>query len=113
MAYEWRVRDLYRRLGYVYAQTSRGCDRSLDNAGVDLANTGEWYVQIKAVESGVNAHRVLDNMPNEQGKIRVVVHKKNKTKAHGGVVVSMYWADYEKIVQDRNKAIAAGYITDV
>lgn len=104
LGYEWKVRDNFRALGYVNACTSRGVDRSLDAAGVDLANTGEFLVQCKAVERGLSAHKILDNMPNEKGKTRLMIHKKNIRKQHGGEVVSMYWADFERLVIDANKA---------
>ena len=104
LGYEWKVRDKFRALGYVYACTSRGVDRSLDAAGVDLANTGDFLVQCKAVERGLSAHKILDHMPNEKGKTRLMIHKRNIRKQYGGEVVSMYWADFEKLVIDANKA---------
>ena len=106
LRYEWSVRDKFRALGYTYACTSRGVDRSLDAAGVDLVNTGDFLVQCKAVERGISAHKILDNMPREVGKVRLLIHKKNITKQNGGEVVSMYWADFEKLLLDANKARA-------
>ena len=91
--YELQVRDIFRALGYIEAETSRNKDRTLDAAGVDLADTGPWLVQCKAVERLGNVHTILDNMPKSPHTYRVLWHKRNRQ----GSVVVMDSADFLRL----------------
>jgi hypothetical protein len=73
------------RSGYV--------NKKLDDAGVDLVGTDPFNIQCKAVESSVNTHRILQNMP-EDANYNVVFHKRN----NAGTVVSMELDDFMELV---------------
>jgi len=82
--YELKIAEEFRNiLGYFDCVTSRSESKRLDDAGVDLCNTGEFNVQCKAWEKAPSYHDVLAGMP-QNGKWNVVFHKRNRK---GEVVV--------------------------
>ena len=60
-----------------WVNTLRFESLKLDAEKVDLCNTGCFNIQCKAVESGINYHNLLSEMPKGE-KYNVVLHKKQR-----------------------------------
>lgn len=58
--------------------TSRAESRSRDAQCVDLVSTGFLNVQCKAVEKMGSYHRILAGMPDEEGRVNCIAHKRNR-----------------------------------
>jgi len=93
-AYERKIAEEFRELGYVGCCTSRSESKSRDNEGVDLCGTGDLNVQCKAWERSPSYHDILGCMP--LSGINVIFHKRN----HKGEVVVMSKKDFYKILRD-------------
>ena len=93
-AYERKIKNEFIELGFTNCETSRYESKKLDDAKVDLCNTGPFNVQIKAVENLGSAHKTLAEMPKDE-KINLVFHKKN----HKGEVVSMIKEDFYNLIE--------------
>ena len=92
--YELKIAEEFREiLGYEDCVTSRSESKRLDDAGVDLCNTGFFQVQCKAWEKAPSYHDVLASMPQEEKKINVVFHKRNRK----GEVVVMSKKDFYRM----------------
>lgn len=65
----------------------------LDHAGVDLVNTGNFNVQLKAMERAPSYHTILNSMPKD-GKTNIIIHKKNRS----GCLCVLSLADFIKLV---------------
>lgn len=94
-AYERKIAELFRSLGYEGCLTSRLESKRQDDLGIDLCGTANWQVQCKAVEKLGCYHDILARMPQKKGKFNVVFHKKNRK----GSVVAMAEEDFVEIVQ--------------
>ena len=92
--YERQLAALFRELGFTDCATSRYCSKQLDDMKVDLANTGPFFLQAKAVEKLGSIHDILESMP-KNGKTNLVFHKRNRK----GTVVSMKQEDFIKILK--------------
>lgn len=92
--YELQIRDFFKDLGYAECVSSRSESKNMDDKGVDLCNTGPWYVQCKAVENLGSIHKVLANMPNEN-KLNVVFHKRNRQ----GTIVAMDISTFKTLAE--------------
>ena len=83
---------------FPFVKTSRNESKSLDDRKVDLVNTDPYRIQCKAVENLGSAHNVLSDMDKamleHESGINVVVHKKNRK----GIIVSMWFDDFLKII---------------
>lgn len=87
--YELQIAQKFRDAGYVDCVTSRSESKRLDDAGVDLCNTGSYHVQCKAQERlSTNLHDILKNMPKD--KMGLVFWKRNRK----GSVVTMSEEDF-------------------
>lgn len=84
-AYERKIAQEFRELGYKDCSTSRLESKKRDDMGVDLVNTGMFNIQCKAVERLGLHHTIIDKMPNEKDKINLIFHKVNRK----GEVVTM------------------------
>ena len=93
-AYERKIKNEFIEMGYSDCETSRYESKKLDDAKVDLTNTGIFHVQCKAVEILWSAHKTLSEMPTDE-KINVVFHKKNRK----GEVVSMTKEDFYRMIE--------------
>jgi len=96
--YERKIRKEFIELGYIDCNTSRYESLKLDAQKVDLTNTGIFYVQCKAVERGINYHKLLESMPKSK-KINSVFHKKDRKE-----IVSIYKEDFYKIIKLINES---------
>lgn len=74
-------------------KTTRLAAPELDPQGQDLANTGAFIYQCKAVEA-LNVHKVLSEMPKQDGKINAVASKKNRQ----GTLIAISADDWLKIL---------------
>jgi hypothetical protein len=74
--------------------TSRERNKWLDNQGVDLVNTGCFYIQCKHVERGLDPHKVLEEMP-KSNKLNVLLWKRNRK----GTLVVMNMEDATEVVR--------------
>jgi DNA modification methylase len=74
--------------------TSRSESKNLDDQGVDLVHTDPFYFQLKAVESGINYHKVLKEMKQDPDHLNVVMHKRNRQ----GEVVAMSKEDFFRLL---------------
>ena len=88
------AKSMRMKLGYKDCATSRLMSRIMDDGGVDLVNTGIFYVQCKAEERAVYPHNIIPAMISD-GHINVLFHKKN----YKGTMVSMSEEDFYKIVK--------------
>lgn len=98
--YERKIRDEFRDLGFKDCETSRYESKKLDDAKVDLTNTGIFNVQCKAVERLGNLHDVLNSMPDDD-KLNLVFHKRNRK----GDLVAMKAEDFYKLIKELKKKI--------
>lgn len=92
-SYERKIVQEFKDLGYDESCTSRAESRNRDNQKVDLCNTGNINVQCKAVEKGINYHKLLSQMPKEEGRINTVFHKRDRKE-----VVSLSKKDFYKLI---------------
>jgi len=86
-------------------KTSRLAAPELDPLGQDLANTGAFVYQCKAVEA-LNVHKVLAEMPAQEGKINAVASKKNRQ----GTLIAVSLADWLKILEFLPESLRKGGI---
>lgn len=93
-AYERKIRSEFVDLGFENCETSRYESKKLDDAKVDLCNTGPFNVQCKSVETLGSAHKTLSEMPNDE-KVNLVFHKRNNK----GEVVSMKKEDFYNLMK--------------
>lgn len=93
-AYERKLAKEFRDFGFEDCKTSRFESKMLDDAGVDLTNTGIFNVQAKAVEKLGTYHKILDSMPKDNN-YNVIFHKRNRL----GEVVVMTKEDFYDILQ--------------
>tara|TARA_R100001591_G_scaffold16558_2_gene22900 strand:- start:349 stop:693 length:345 start_codon:yes stop_codon:yes gene_type:complete len=94
-AYERKLAKEFREFGFSKCKTSRFESKMLDDAGVDLTNTGVFNVQAKAVERlSPSYHEILSNMPTDNN-YNVIFHKRNRK----GEVVVMTKEDFYDIMQ--------------
>lgn len=91
--YERKIRNEFIELGYTDCNTSRYESLKLDAQKVDLTNTGNFHVQCKAVERGINYHKLLGEMPRDE-KINTVFHKKQRQE-----IVTMTKQDFYKLLK--------------
>jgi hypothetical protein len=63
-----------------------------DYSGVDLAGTGNFNVQCKAMERTPPYHEILKKMPRGN-KTNIVIHKRNNS---GCIVAGRFYTDTEK-----------------
>lgn len=75
--YERKIMNEWKKLGWKLCKTSRYANQQLDAMKVDLVETDPFQVQCKAVEAGINYHKLLGDMPNND-KSNLVFHKRNK-----------------------------------
>lgn len=92
--YELQIRDYFRELGFNDCVSSRSESKNLDDKGVDLVYTGDFYVQCKAVENLGSIHKILDAMPKTD-KMNVVFHKKNRQ----GTIVAMELESFTRLLK--------------
>jgi hypothetical protein len=82
------------------AQSSRSCNRDLDNQGVDIVTEAPFNIQCKAVEKmKTSYHDILASMPTD--KTPVIFHKRNNK----GSVVVMTAEDFARLCLDRDRDI--------
>jgi len=94
-AYERKLAIEFREFGFNDCKTSRFESKMLDDAGVDLTNTGVFSVQAKAVERlAPSYHDILSSMPNDNN-YNLIFHKRNRK----GEVVVMSKEDFYDIMQ--------------
>ena len=94
-SYERKLAKEFREFGFEDCKTSRFESKMLDDAGVDLTNTGIFNVQAKAVERlSPSYHEILKSMPTDNN-YNVIFHKRN----HKGEVVVMTKEDFYDILQ--------------
>ena len=74
---------IYRDLGYSKAATSRYESRSRDDQKIDLTGTGPWNVQVKVYQNIPNYHKILNEMPQEEGQINMICHTKVEKSKKG------------------------------
>lgn len=93
-AYERKIAEEFRAMGYAECVTSRSESRNWDDAGVDLCNTGAWNIQCKALERTPPYHDILSTMPSGVN-INVIFHKRNRK----GEVVVMSKENFYKMMK--------------
>ena len=99
-AYERKLAKEMRSFGYVNCKTSRFESKMLDDAGVDLTNTGMFNIQAKAVERlSPSYHEILSSMPKDNN-YNLIYHKRNRK----GEVVVMSKEDWYEIKEMLIKA---------
>ena len=65
--------------GYTLTETTRLTSRLLDNAGVDLVETGSFHIQAKYITGHVSYRKVLARMPLD--KTPIIIHGKPYKKS--------------------------------
>lgn len=91
--YERKIRVELIGLGFTGCTTSRYESKKRDDAKVDLCNTGPFNFQCKAIEAGINYHKLLSQMPKEKN-FNVVVHKKDRAE-----VAVLSKSDFWELIQ--------------
>jgi len=95
-------RDMVIKLKPIFpdVSTSRSQNRSLDDRGVDLVNTGNFRIQCKAVEKLGNIHTIIDYMDSkmldDEYGMNIVFHKRNRQ----GIIVSMRYEDFIDLIKN-------------
>lgn len=74
---------IYQEIGYLNACTSRAESKNRDDQKVDLMFTGPWNVQTKIAQNNPNYHKILNEMPQEEGRINVICHQKTEKSKKG------------------------------
>lgn len=92
-SFELKIRDWFRKHGWVKAVSSRSESKNKDDQGIDLCFTDPFSIQAKAVEKLGSIHDVLDRMPKDDN-YNLVFHKKN----HRGTIVAMTLEDFEELL---------------
>jgi len=95
--YERAIRKEMIELGYKDCQTARYASREADNNGIDLVNTGQYNIQCKAVEKGLNYLETLAAMPQDE-KINVIFHKRKRKE-----IAIMTKEDFYKLIPNGKK----------
>ena len=90
--YERKIRKEFQELGFENCQTSRYASREKDDQKVDLVNTRPFNIQCKAVETGINYHDLLNEMPKDSN-INCVFHKRSRKET-----VTMSKKDFYKLI---------------
>jgi len=83
----------FKELGYQHCCTSRAESKNRDDAGVDLCYSGHFNVQAKYTQNAPNMHTLLASMPEEDGQINVVFHKRKNV----GETVTMTKKDFYEL----------------
>lgn len=92
--FERQVAKEMRGLGFNDCETSRYANRKLDDACVDLTETGCFSIQCKAYKNQPNFRTELDKMP-EDSNYNLVFHKAPRKRD----LVVMYKEDFYEIIQ--------------
>lgn len=84
-AWERRLAEIFKDLGYEHVVTTRSESRARDNSKIDLMNKDERYngqfpfnVQAKNKVGNLRYAELLAELPKEEGIINVVLHKKTQ-----------------------------------
>jgi len=77
--------------------TSRSESKRTDDKGVDFCYTAPFNIQAKAWERAPSYHTILAQMPDWDGHMNVIFHKKN----HKGTVVIMTKETFFELVQSQ------------
>lgn len=93
-AYERKIVNELKSLGFKQASTSRYTNKRLDDQKVDIDGIPLLNVQCKATERVGNMHTILKEMPRD-GKCNVVFHKRNRQ----GSVVTMTKEDFYALIK--------------
>ena len=78
--YERKIAKEWQKLGWATARTSRLASPELDAKKVDLVDTDPFFIQCKAVEQGINYHKLLLEMPYSKDNDNLIFHKRSKTE---------------------------------
>jgi hypothetical protein len=92
--FEREVMNLFKDLGYP-CTTSRYSSKEKDDSGIDLCGIDPWHIQCKFVDRLGSYHSVLDDMPDIEGRYKLLFHKRSRS----GTVVAMPLEDFTEIVQ--------------
>lgn len=83
--FELQCAKQFREIGYPDVVTSRSSNRNRDSLKIDLVNRDEvksgrlsWAVQCKNVKGHVKYDQLLEEMPDEEGIKKVVLHKSTR-----------------------------------
>jgi len=93
-AFELRIRDWFRELGWDKAVSSRSESKNKDDQGIDLCYTDPFHIQAKAVEKLGSIHDILERMPKGP-HYNLVFHKRNRK----GTIVAMTIEDFKELLQ--------------
>ena len=93
--YERELAEYLRELGYD-AVTSRAESKAMDDLGIDLVDSTDFYIQAKYVEKmKTSYHDILARMPTD--KTPVIFHK----RSNKGSVVVMKLEDFTKLLLEK------------
>lgn len=98
-AYERKIANEMKELGWQSCETSRYASRKTDDLKIDLVGTDPFNIQCKAMERTPNLFDELDNMPDWDKKINTIFHKKNRR----GDIVVMRKEDFYRIIKALQK----------
>lgn len=103
------------RIGFPHVVTSRSENRSRDAAKIDLVNKDElvngvlpYSIQCKTLSTAAPYPKLLSEMGDIAGAIKVVLHKQTK-KSEGGKFVEsgryacLYMDDLLNLIEENNK----------
>lgn len=86
--------NFFKKLGYK-CTTSRYSSKEKDDQKIDLCGIDPFHVQCKAVEALGSYHKVLESIPDEKGRYRLLFHKRTRQ----GTVVAMELSTFEELLE--------------
>ena len=75
-SFEREIVKLYKEIGFKEAVTCRYASRMMDDLKVDICQVDPLYNQCKDTQKNVDHHKILSDMPEEKGKINILLHRK-------------------------------------
>lgn len=114
--WERDVAKLFRDMGFPHVVTSRSENRKRDADKIDLMNTDElengvfpWSIQCKTLNTTATYPKLLSEMKELKGAIKVVIHRQTKKSQKGkfvetGRYACLYLNDFLELVEE-NKTL--------
>jgi hypothetical protein len=76
--WERKCASLLRDIGYDEVKTCREESLSRDALGIDLCNISDFNVQCKTFSTPIHPDKILNKMPDEEGRVNVIFYKKTE-----------------------------------
>ncbi len=113
--WERDVAKLFRDMGFSHVVTSRSENKKRDADKIDLMNTDElengvfpWSVQCKTLNTTATYPKLLSEMKELAGAVKVVIHRQTKKSKSGkfvetGRYACLYLNDFLNLIEENRK----------